>query len=169
MTSVDEDLARVTSRSLTMGSSIIANLQSSSVVFPSKLHPALYDNSLSDVPMTQPCCSNNNSPCRGVLGFPDFPDCWQGATSGERENRNGRVGKKHTKNWKVNNSRTNRQQRRLVRKAVNPAGTGKEIKKRLRGERRMRTIEKAEKLQRQCQRKRDMAIICRGMASTKFK
>eukprot|EP00571_Detonula_confervacea_P014406 CAMPEP_0172303790 /NCGR_PEP_ID=MMETSP1058-20130122/5307_1 /TAXON_ID=83371 /ORGANISM="Detonula confervacea, Strain CCMP 353" /LENGTH=180 /DNA_ID=CAMNT_0013014771 /DNA_START=77 /DNA_END=619 /DNA_ORIENTATION=+ len=179
MTSVDEDLARVTSQSLSMGSSVVTNLESSSCVLPRKLHPSLYNNSMSDVSMTmsQQCKNtkndNNSSSCGGTPGFPDFPDCWQGETCGERDNSmRDCADKNRGQKWKTNPRSKRQQQRQLVRKAVNingtkPAGTGKKIKKRLRDERRMRRIEKVVKLQERRRRKRDMGNICQGLASIK--
>mmetsp|Transcript_5560 Transcript_5560/g.10134 ORF Transcript_5560/g.10134 Transcript_5560/m.10134 type:complete len:255 (-) Transcript_5560:226-990(-) len=176
-TSIDEDLARVTSQSLTMGSSIVTDLPNSSVVvFPHKLHPALYNNSMADASMSS-SNNNNSSSCKGTPGFPDFPDCWQGQTSaGERQIKDVSMDKTHTtRKWRVNNAKAKKQQRRLIRKAVNPAGTascvqqGKEIKKRLRGDRRIRRKEKAAQLQQRRQRKREMGNICQGLASINCK
>mmetsp|Transcript_7241 Transcript_7241/g.15663 ORF Transcript_7241/g.15663 Transcript_7241/m.15663 type:complete len:248 (+) Transcript_7241:88-831(+) len=176
-TSVDEDLARVTSLSLTMGSSIVTDLPNSSVVvFPRKLHPALYNNSMADASMSS-SNNNNSSSCKGTPGFPDFPDCWQGQTSaGERQIKDVSMDKKRTtRKWRGNNAKAKKQQRRLIRKAVNPAGTtscvqrGKELKKRLRGDRRIHRKEKAAQLQQRRQRKREMGNICQGLASINCK
>lgn len=133
---------------------------------PRQLHPSLYNNSLNDVPMTPmstPNRSINISSCQGVPGFPDFPDVWQGETSEKRQTINDGMDKKHSKKWKINNARTKRQERR-VRKAVNLFGTGKEIKKRLRDERRIRRKDKVVQLQQRRERKKGMGDICRGLA-----
>eukprot|EP00578_Thalassiosira_sp_NH16_P018081 CAMPEP_0181109998 /NCGR_PEP_ID=MMETSP1071-20121207/18481_1 /TAXON_ID=35127 /ORGANISM="Thalassiosira sp., Strain NH16" /LENGTH=190 /DNA_ID=CAMNT_0023193743 /DNA_START=58 /DNA_END=630 /DNA_ORIENTATION=+ len=189
MTSVDEDLARFTSKSLSMGSSLIRHIDSSSCVLPRKLHPSLYNSSLKDVYMgSGQKCNNGNhgdggAPNRtftsggGVPGFPDFPDCWQGGEISEGRRNDvqmGRADKKRMQKWRAKtNARLNRQhQQRLVRKAVNTSGinkravgNGKEIKKGLRDERRMRRIEKIVKLQERRRRKREMGDICRSLAS----
>lgn len=195
--SVDDDLANVTSKSLTMGPSIVAHLEYSSSVLPRKLHHGLYTNSLSDVSMMSVCNNtninngrsmvSNKNICRGPPpGFPDFPDCWQGETSSARRQHNiddsivmHLADKKRSGQNKCTTSKakSKRQQRRLKRNAVNtygitkrPAaavGAGKTIKKRLRDERRVRRIEKVNKLQKQRRRKRDMGNLCRGLASIK--
>jgi len=173
--SVDDDLAQVMSQRLSMGSSIVADLQSSSSVLPRKLHPNLYINSMRDISMTtsqQDCKStihnNYSSSCEGIPGFPDFPDCWQGETSGQRKNIRSmsHADKNRGQKWK----NTNAKSKRLIRKAVNmngnkAAGAGKEVKKRLRDERRMRRIEKIATLQERRRRKIDMGKICQGLAS----
>jgi hypothetical protein len=112
---------------------------------------------------------------RGVPGFPDFPDAWQGETSRERLRKSNdevmkNVSKNHAKRWKIYRARHKRQQRR-VGKATNPAGAsvGKEIKKRQRDQRRVRRREKAMQLQQRRARKRGMGDVCRGLASMKCK
>ena len=180
--SVDEDLAHATSLSLTMGASVVTNVQTPSYVIPSKLHPSLYNNSLlSDVSMMTLTASlsklsssninddNNNinilSPRTevGVPGFPDFPDCWMGEPSKKRN---------PSKKWKINTAKAKRQQRRAVQKAVNHAGIiGNQIKKRQNIEQRMgrrvRRQEKVALLKKRSERKRAMGSICRGLSSLK--
>ena len=197
--SVDDDLTQATSQSLSMGSSIVATLDTSSLseVLPQKLHPALYNNFLSDAPMGQLNISNNSSnttsgseqkssdicnkfsaSCSvggGVPGFPAFPHFWQGESSAGRPNNTNNFDKRrYGQKWKINNAKTKRQQRQISRKAVNVhgtttkrVGTGKEIKKRLRVDRRRRRMEQIVKLQERRRRKRDMGDICKGVASIK--
>ena len=78
-----------------------------------------------------------------------------------------------------------RRQRRIVRKAVNipygsssrtgakpnpcGLGAGKELKRRLRDQRRLKRIEMVVKLQEKRRRKREMGDICRSMAAIKCK
>ena len=125
----------------------------------------------------------------GVPCFPDFPEVWQGESSSTKEQKNrnksntdqrmSNANKKHNgPNWKKSTAaKSKRQQRRLIRKAVNVVGTttkafgmvGKDVKKRQRDERRLRRIEKVVKLQQRRRRKRDMGDICRGLASIRCK
>eukprot|EP00581_Thalassiosira_minuscula_P010555 CAMPEP_0183712880 /NCGR_PEP_ID=MMETSP0737-20130205/7926_1 /TAXON_ID=385413 /ORGANISM="Thalassiosira miniscula, Strain CCMP1093" /LENGTH=176 /DNA_ID=CAMNT_0025941601 /DNA_START=50 /DNA_END=580 /DNA_ORIENTATION=- len=176
MTSVDEDLAQATSQSLTMGPAIVTNIQGPSVLLPLKLHSSLYNNSLSDVPMS----ANNSSP---PTGFPDFPDCWQGETSKERqikENNDLEIemktwSRRKQKQWKINKARAKRQARRAQRAASNNttrnagAGVEKGLKKRQRDLRRKRRAEKAAKTIQKRERRRAMGDICRGLASMNCK
>ena len=85
----------------------------------------------------------------------------------------------------ISKSRRRQQQRRMVRKAVNVpygsssasrtgnnpggVGAGKELKRRLKDQRRLKRIEMVVKLQEKRRRKREMGDICRGMASIKCK
>ena len=190
---VDDDLAKVAPH-LSMGPSIVAHIEYSSSMLPHKLHPGLYTNSLSDVYMNHNNTNMNNDRsmirnkkicCGPPPGFPDFPDCWQGETSSVQRQHNSDdtimhlADKKRSGQNKCTSSKakSKRQQRRLKRNAVNvygitkrpPAtvGTGKTIKKRLRNERRVRRIEKVNKLQERLRRKRDMGNLCRGLASIK--
>ncbi|KAL9182078.1 hypothetical protein ACHAXT_012421 [Thalassiosira profunda] len=164
--SVDDDLARATSQSLSMGSSVVTSIQTAACVLPRKLHPALYCNSLGDVAMTQSGSVSGG----GVPGFPDFPDCWQAESSADRSPaRDASMGKKHCRKWKAN-AAAKRKQRRLVRKAVNTvpsSGAGKEIKRKLKEERRLRRSGKVKQLQERRRRKREMGSICQGLASMK--
>ena len=82
-------------------------------------------------------------------------------------------------------SNSKRRQRRIVRKAVNVPygassrtgtkanpcglGAGKELKRRLRDQRRLKRIEMVVKLQEKRRRKREMGDICRSMASISCK
>lgn len=82
-------------------------------------------------------------------------------------------------------SSSKRRQRRIVRKAVNVPygssshtgtkanpcgmGAGKELKRRLRDQRRLKRIEMVVKLQEKRRRKREMGDICRSMASVSCK
>ena len=165
--SVDEDLARAASQSLSMGSSVVTSLQTAACVLPRKLHPALYCNSLGDVAMSQSGSVSGG----GVPGFPDFPDCWQAESSADRSPvKDASMGKKHCRKWKAN-AAAKRKQRRLVRKAVNnvvpSSGAGKEIKRKLKEERRLRRSGKVKQLQERRRRKREMGSICQGLASMK--
>ena len=85
----------------------------------------------------------------------------------------------------ISKSKRRQQQRRMVRKAVNVpygsssssrtgnnpggVGAGKELKRRLKDQRRLKRIEMVVKLQEKRRRKRQMGEICRGMASIKCK
>ena len=182
--SVDKDLASATSRRLSLGTSIVADLiELTSCVLPRKLYPGLYNNSMNDVSMRQQRLGGSpdenkynmdSTSGEGVPGFPDFPDCWQGETSIERikNNESGRGGHR----WKTTGNQSRHQQRkRLLRQAVNTHGIskttaaaaskGKEIKKRLREKRRIRRLEEAAKLRERRRRKSDIGAICRGLES----
>ncbi len=195
--SVDEDLASATYQRLSIGPSIVADLiELTSCVLPRKLHPGLYDNSMKDVSMRQRHHGDSNpdenkhintgtQPAggRGVPGFPDFPDCWQGETSIERMNNCGGKGRgggrkwKTTSNYNSNRSHGRQRRRRLssrqsadahgISKPVVVARKGKEIKKRLREERRMRRIKKASKLRERRGREGDVGAICRRLESVR--
>ena len=190
--SVDEDLARSTSQ-LSMGASIVSDLNGASCVLPKKLyHLALYNNSMGDVSMNgkehdnNRCGSYEKMAGRGVPGFPDFPDCWQGETSSAHNNNNkddvkmGNSNKNRSRQkWKLSTRQQRRRRQMLIlrRNAVNtqginannrPAsGNSKEVKKKSRDERRLRRIAKVAELKARRRRKRDMGDICRGMASIK--
>lgn len=178
MASVDDDLAWTTSQRLSLGSSIVSDLDLTPCVLPRKLHPGLYNNSMNDVSMRQQRDSSPNendvrietiTNGEGVPGFPDFPDCWQGETSSERIKN---IGINRGRKWKTPTD-SQRHQRRLFRRAVNTVGIAKpaavckakEIKKRLREKRRTRRMEKVEKLRERRRRKSDMGAICRGVES----
>uniref|UniRef100_A0A7S0AFB2 Uncharacterized protein n=1 Tax=Minutocellus polymorphus TaxID=265543 RepID=A0A7S0AFB2_9STRA len=223
--SVDEELARAATASLSMGPATVVEAPWYNFALPKKLHRGLYTTALGDAPMSAPAntsgggsCGNNTS---GVPGFPDFPDFWVGESSGEQ--------KKHSKNTQQQQqkqaqkrrvlasssappsdaaidadlaqrvstlfaqaktrgrdrtvSKSKRQQRRMARKAVNipygsstsrngnpgGIGAGKELKRRLRDQRRLKRIEMVVKLQEKRRRKREMGDMCRGMASIKCK
>ena len=167
-TNAIDDLARSVSQSLSLGSSVLVNFNklTSVVVLPHNLHPGLYNNSMKDVQL-------NNV---GVAGFPDFPDCWQGEPSSERQCQN-RERKCKTGVMTSNNRRNQRrrhdQRRLMVRQAVNTYGIIKstnvikkgnnEIKKRLREKRRLQRIEYIAKLRERVKQKQDMGAIIRGL------
>ena len=187
--SIDNDLVETTKR-LSMGASIVTNLDSSICVLPmKKLHPGLYNSSLSDISMgnqrhgdaNKNNIKNNviNECTIGVPGFPDFPDCWQGETS---QRNKGDISmsyadKKHkNKCATTSKAKIKRQRRRIVRSAVNiipkkytsdKGCTGKTIKKRNRDQRKMRRIEKVAQLQNRRRRKREMGFLCKGLSSIK--
>ena len=112
----------------------------------------------------------------GVAGFPDFPDCWQGEPSSERQcqnrERNCKTGVM-TSNNRRNQRRRHDQRRLMVRQAVNTYGIIKstnvikkgnnEIKKRLREKRRLQRIEYIAKLRERVKQKQDMGAIIRGL------
>jgi len=167
---IDEDLARSASQSLSLGSSIVVNFnKSTSVVLPRNLHPGLYYNSMNDVHL-------HHDISAGVPGFPDFPKCWQGESSSERRCVN------HERKYKPDAASSNRNQRRHQRRlvrhyAVNKFGMIKstnvikwgsnEIKIRLREKRRLQRKEYIAKLHERVKRKQDMRAICRGLESIK--
>jgi hypothetical protein len=181
--SVDEDLARAASKSLTMGPAVVRDIWYQFAI-PQKLHPDLYKTSMSDSLMEDSACSSADQQAGGksasggdgVPGFPDFPDFWQGESSaavvGMRKSR-----------LRTPTRVKHRQRQQLVRKAVNvpygstkttkaspPAAgirTGKDLKKRLRDQRRMLRIEKIVKLQERRSRKKGIGDICRGISSLK--
>ncbi|KAL7524210.1 hypothetical protein ACHAWF_000863 [Thalassiosira exigua] len=166
-----------------MGSSIVTDIVEPCCVLPHRLHPGLYNNSLGDISMAQPCSGNDcngaisndmeekKHSSSGVPGFPDFPDFWQGETTSDRKQRNGPGDKIRGQKWRTKKAaRAKRQQMRIIRKAVNisgtrASGTGKQIKKKKRNERRARRIERVANLQDRRKRKKDMGEICRGLAS----
>lgn len=103
--SIDDDLAKATNESLSMGTSIIKDMKNISFVLPPrhKLHLGLYINTAASPEGTSTSTTNTfNSPtCHvesmqlseensvngsgvGVPGFPDFPDCWNGSPSGHK-------------------------------------------------------------------------------------
>jgi len=162
---IDEDLARSASQSLSLGSSIVVNFnKSTSVVLPRNLHPGLYYNSMNDVHLQDISA--------GVPGFPDFPECWQGEPSSERRSVNR---ERQCKPDAASSSRNQRRhQRRLVRhyavnkfgmiKSANVAKRGSnEIKIQLREKRRLQRKEYIAKLRERVKRKQDMRAICRGL------
>ena len=184
--SIDKDLVETTKR-LSMGASIVTNLDSGNCALPRKLHPALYNSSLSDISMSTQRHDtiiknnkNNVNRCTiGVPGFPDFPDCWQGETS---QRNKGDISmsyadKKHkNKCATTSKAKIKRQRRRIVRSAVNiipkkytsdKGCTGKTIKKRNRDQRKMRRIKKVAQLQNRRRRKREMGFLCKGLSSIK--
>ena len=187
--SIDNDLVETTKR-LSMGASIVTNLDSSICILPmKKLHPGLYNSSLSDISMStqrHDTISKNdknnviNECTIGVPGFPDFPDCWQGETS-QRRNKGdismSYADKKHkNKCSTTSKAKIKRQRRRIVRSAVNIIPkkytsdivcTGKTIKKRNRDQRKMRRIEKVAQLQNRRRRKREIGLLCKGLSSIK--
>lgn len=184
--SIDNDLVETTKR-LSVGASIVTNLDSSNCKLPMKLHPALYNSSLSDISMsTQRHDTNNNNNknndnrCTiGVPGFPEFPDCWQGETS-QRRNKGdismSYADEKHKKCATTSKAKIKRQRRRIIRSAVNiipkqytsnTGCTGKTIKKRNRDQRKMRRIEKVAQLQNRRRRKREMGLLCKSLSSIK--
>ena len=144
--SVDDDLAKVVASQLSMGPSIVAHLEYSSSMLPTKLHHGLYTNSLSDISMKSVCNNTNINNDRSMLSnknicrgpppeFPDFPDCWQGETSSSRRQHNidddsivmHLADKKRSGQNKCTTSKakSKRQQRRLKRNAVNAYGITK--------------------------------------------
>jgi hypothetical protein len=152
---IDEDLARSASQSLSLGSSIVVNFnKSTSVVLPRNLHPGLYYNSMNDVHLQDISA--------GVPGFPDFPECWQGEPSSERRCVNR---ERQCKPGAASSNRNQRRhQRRLVRhyavKSANVAKRGSnEIKIRLREKRRLQRKEYIAKLRERVKRKQDMRAI----------
>lgn len=187
--SIDNDLVETTKR-LSMGASIVTNLNSSNCKLPMKLHPALYNSSLSDISMgnqrhdaiNKNNNKNNVNRCTiGVPGFPDFPDCWHGETP-QRNNGDMSMSyadKKHkNKCTTTSKARIKRQRRKVVRMAVNVVGiskkytsntacTGKTIKKRNRDQRKMRRIEKVAQLQNRRRRKREIGLLCKSLSSIK--
>ena len=199
LVSVDDELARATSTSLTMGPAVIDSPCWYSFALPKKLHPGLYTSTLRDAPMPSAGSGSEGSMYKfgnsgkkqggGVPGFPDFPDFWQGETSAEhntkntalkqrQEDRDPTVLKAAPRVPAKTTARIKRHQKRMVRKAVNPTyvstykktggiGAGRELKRRLRDQRRVRRIEMVVKLQERRRRKREMGEICRGMASIK--
>jgi len=187
--SIDNDLVETT-KLLSMGASIVTNLDGNCAL-PRKLHPALYNSSLSDVSMSTQRHDtinknnkkkNTNKLCTiGVPGFPDFPDCWQGETS-QRRNRGdismSYADKKHkNKCATTSKAKIKRQRRRIIRSAVNiipkqytstnTCCTGKTIKKRNRDQRKIRRIEKVAQLQNRRRRKRDIGLLCKSLSSIK--
>ena len=183
--SFDNDLVETTKR-LSMGASIVANLDSNTCALPKKLHLGIYNSSLSDISMStqrHDTMSNkkNVDKCTiGVPGFPEFPDCWQGETS-QRRNKGdismSYADKKHkNKCATTSKAKIKRQRRRIIRSAVNIIPkkytsdigcTGKTIKKRNRDQRKMRRIEKVAQLQNRRRRKRVMGFLCKGLSSIK--
>jgi len=96
-TSIDDDLAKATNESLSMGTSIVKDMKNISFVLPPrhKLHLGLYINTAASpeaVTNKSPKChvesmqlsgeNTVNGGCGGVgvPGFPDFPDFWNGST-----------------------------------------------------------------------------------------
>mmetsp|Transcript_29581 Transcript_29581/g.65161 ORF Transcript_29581/g.65161 Transcript_29581/m.65161 type:complete len:213 (-) Transcript_29581:75-713(-) len=191
-TSVDDALAQATSKSLTMGPSTV-DRPWYAFALPKKLHPGLYTSTLGDAPMTTTGSSsaenrkkygNGDKSTGGVPGFPEFPDFWQGESSAERKNNKGRqdsdasLSTAERRGTAKTTARIRRRQKRMVRKAVNPThgsatrtpggmGAGRELKRRLRDQRRLRRIEMVVKLQEKRRRKNEMREVCRGMASIK--
>jgi len=176
--SIDNDLVETTKR-LSMGASIVTNLDSSSIcVLPmKKLHPGLYNSSLSDISMGNQRHGDANKNNIGVPGFPEFPDCWQGETPQRNKNdiSMSYADKKHkNKCTTTSKAKIKRQRRRIIRSAVNiipkkynTGCTGKTIKKRNRDQRKMRRIEKVAQLQNRRRRKREIGILCKGFSSIK--
>lgn len=166
---IDEDLARSASQSLSLGLSVVVDfIKSSLVVLPRNLHPGLYNNSMNDVHLLH----DNN----GVPGFPDFPKCWQGEPSSERQCNANRGARKCKIAAAGSNRNQRRHQRRLVRHAVNNFGiikptttkkSNNDIKKRLREKRRLQRIEFIVNLREQVKQKHDVGAICRGLESIK--
>ena len=215
--SIDEELARAATASLSMGPATVDGPWYN-FALPKKLHMGLYSSTLGDATMS--ANSGNDNGSGGVPGFPDFPDFWLGESSAKEGNGNSKKSTKqaHTtkkqaprrraspsadaaiddelckkvsslfahakargKDRTISNSK--RRQRRIVRKAVNVPygssshtctgtkanpcglGAGKELKRRLRDQRRLKRIEMVVKLQEKRRRKREMGDICRSMAS----
>ena len=216
--SIDEELARAATTSLSMGPATVDGPWYG-FALPRKLHMGLYSNTLGDASMSAGERSTGDG-SGGVPGFPDFPDFWVATTSAKEGNANVKK-KAHTtkkkqaprrrtkpsaddtiddelckkvsslfahakvrgKNQTISNSK--RRQRRIVRKAVNipygssshtgtnanpcGLGAGKELKRRLRDQRRLKRIEMVVKLQEKRRMKREMGDICRSMASISCK
>ena len=143
---IDRDLARMISRGLSMGPSVVTSIDDSTVPLPSKLlHPGLYCCSMRDISMdtataTTPSSSaaSKKSPTRsfrsrarerGVPGFPDFPDFWiGGATPSDRRYKNNMTnsGERNDATNNINSytptSRRNCSTAQLKRQAVNMYG-----------------------------------------------
>mmetsp|Transcript_903 Transcript_903/g.2057 ORF Transcript_903/g.2057 Transcript_903/m.2057 type:complete len:261 (-) Transcript_903:20-802(-) len=225
VSSVDEELARAATESLSMGPATV-DAPGYNFALPKTLHRGLYEITLGDASVTVPGNSsgnnntNNSNNHSGVPGFPDFPDFWVGESSGGQKkhtntstNKNAQVPKRRMSGCSVDaaidddlarristlfaqarargrdrtisKSKRRQQQRRMVRKAVNVpygsssssrtgnspggVGAGKELKRRLKDQRRLKRIEMVVKLQEKRRRKRQMGEICRGMASIKCK
>mmetsp|Transcript_25627 Transcript_25627/g.51394 ORF Transcript_25627/g.51394 Transcript_25627/m.51394 type:complete len:228 (+) Transcript_25627:59-742(+) len=134
--SVDDDLAKATNESLSMGTSIVKDMDNISFVLPPrhKLHLGLYINTAMASPETKSTTSvtTNTLNCHlasmqlggentingGVPGFPDFPDCWAGGqpSTPKASNRNST---RQTNKFSNSKGKQKRCHRRIRRTAVN--------------------------------------------------
>mmetsp|Transcript_12042 Transcript_12042/g.17978 ORF Transcript_12042/g.17978 Transcript_12042/m.17978 type:complete len:229 (+) Transcript_12042:149-835(+) len=133
--SVDDDLAKATNESLSMGTSIVKDMDNISFVLPPrhKLHLGLYINTAAASPETKSITSVTNTlNCHlasmqlggenavngGVPGFPDFPDCWAGGqpSTPKASNRNST---RQTNKFSNSKGKQKRCHRRIRRTAVN--------------------------------------------------
>lgn len=165
-TSLDEELAHVTSN-LSVGPSPITKLSTSFIMPPQhKRHPNLYNNTMGDICMGDKASNTNvgaqkdaQTKNTGVPGFPDFPDVWMGSVSSKPKHKSP--------------CRKPKRNKRLVRKAVNtPFGStsvsavsiSKTMKMKARAERKLHRLEKCIKMKEKRRRKKDMGDLCRSMA-----
>ena len=134
--SVDDDLAKATNENLSMGTSIVKDMDNISFVLPPrhKLHLGLYINTAMASPETKSTTSvtTNTLNCHlasmqlggenavngGVPGFPDFPDCWAGGqpSTPKASNRNST---RQTNKFSNSKGKQKRCHRRIRRTAVN--------------------------------------------------
>lgn len=159
MSQVDEELAKVASSSLWIGTKDVTKCDASAYSLTSydTRHQGFYSYSLRDmmVPVKQVD--------KGVPGFPDFPAFWTGEEGGARTN----------KKLRKSNKARERKVRRMLRREVNSIPhkgnvsckfdslAAKREQKRARREKRMQRIELKRK------RRKDMADISHGIASLK--
>ena len=142
--SIDDELAKAADDSLSMGTSIVKDMNNISFVLPPrhKLHPNLYINTTHDDDATSPTAVTNSLNCHlasmqlttddknescnnrgeisaaGVPGFPDFPNCWAGQPSTPKaSNRNSN--KQRNKFSRSNKGQQRRCHRRIRRIPVN--------------------------------------------------
>jgi len=142
--SIDDDLAKATNESLSMGTSIVKDMNNISFVLPprNKLHLDLYINTAASperkstatsVTINSPNChvesmqlsGENTVNGGGVPGFPDFPDFWNGSSGNHQQPSTPKASNKKSNNQmnkfssNRNKSKEKRCHRRIRRTAVN--------------------------------------------------
>eukprot|EP00978_Attheya_sp_CCMP212_P024214 scaffold75802_cov39-Attheya_sp.AAC.1 len=103
-------------------------------------------------------------PNKGILGFPDFPDCWNGEEGGVR------LGSKNVSSCSRSSiKRALRRGRRLARPAVNAPAVhrGRELKRTARKHRRTRRSQKVQQMLQKRKGKREMGELRVALASLK--
>ena len=171
--SVDDDLSKLTSSSLSISlTKEISKCGDSNIVFPKERH-GLYSNTLSDVGMsTQPPKDEKEV---GVPGFPDFPSFWfgeEGWVVWKRTNRR----EKNSDEKKTLQACRMQELRLTRRQPVNLAGMTTRHKRRERKQswkkpkakiqqRTTKQTERRRKVLQKLKHRRQMAKLNRGLAS----
>ena len=138
--SIDDELAKVTNESLSMGTSIVKNMDNISFVLPPrhKLHFGLYINTSTSPEINKSSSvtatanslkyhlesmqlgeENTANGSDGVPGFPDFPACWNGGTPSTPKASNRNSNNRQTNKFSTSKSNQKRCHRRIRRTAVN--------------------------------------------------
>merc|ERR1712238_150141 len=188
--SIDKELAKATSSSLSIGPANVYSCHESSFTLPKRLHDGFYYSSSPSPSQSpsppppllpfSPIISSRDSNVLpppalvGVPGFPEFPMFWIGEEGGRHLSPINRKQTSISKKICINKPTARRKHkfRKIQRKAVNvPYGSkgrlGQDMKRKLKEQRQERRKKLAEKIQLKRRRKKDMASICRRVAILK--